>query len=452
MSDSSLPWPLTRKRASEVSRLYSLDYHYDVWAREGAGEGPNSPPLLPIPERTKVLHRGSVPDVSEISRIRRWRQTSQVFPREDGHTRYEPQPRGHANEARFLENFPRAYVPPRGPADYENAPLQEEDDDLLIVDWDWLGYTHDWVQRYTSADPQNVFEPVMTFRTPPSEDGMAHLVLNDAGEYVLAGYGSGSVPESSSMISPKEGDLPPQNSASSGLSLAVLHTGSRRRRRFVLENPSDSGSFPARQRSRQDIPEATRGRRRFALEDLSASGNARESRPATESNGLSRENPSSRAQHESGDQIPGGAWLFHFHSNQGQAGEERARRLHFYDGRESQGSEFRPSVVRDEGLRATLMPNFLQVLQRKLGEHFENVTNALELWFSTKVTWFAVMAICITILLILRGLMMGYPFMVAMWLKDLGKEVVCSFQALLGSWVLGLFDAYGEIEFKYDKC
>jgi len=393
------------------------------------------------------------------SRIRRQRQTSQVFPRADGHIRDRETP-PQAGEPRFADNFPGVDAPQQ-PADYAQPPPEGAYDDGILVDWDWLGNTQAWVHRYTSTNPQNAFESVMTFRTPPSEDGMANLVLNDAGEYVLAGFSTTSFPgsDSDSLIPPHPNDLPPLNSNSASSSSSSsgglvggrgpprdrgalgairgdleLPEGPRGQRRFALEDSSDS-ERPARQRSRQDIQEVTRAQRRFALEDSSDESN-------------SGQNSSTEAQYESARQTPNVHPFFQFHPQQGQAGEERARRLHLYDGRESQGSEFLPSAVRDGGLRAALMPNFLQTLQQKLEEHFVNVKNAVKSWPGTKVTWFAVMAICIPILLILRGMMMGYPLMIGTWLSDLGREMVCSFR---GFWRLRVLDIFGEgTEFKYD--
>ncbi|KAF8457391.1 hypothetical protein BGX38DRAFT_1157837 [Terfezia claveryi] len=353
---------------------YSLDSYSEGWVRSDAGEGPNSVPFLPIPERSRVLT-------------------------------YSSAPVQHG----------------------EALPL-EEDDDHILVDWDSQGNTNAWVNKYTSADPQELFEPVLTCRTAPSEDGMEGYVLNNAGEYVLAGE-SLSTPggATTDLWPPQEHDLPSRDlssassSSSSSLSWAPRASMGDRDRSSTrsegdlgtIRGDLESSKVTRGQMLSQDIPVATRRYRRIVM-DSSSSEDAREP-PSTKNS-----------------------------SHRSQAGEERARRLFFYDGRESQGSEYLPTMVQDSRLRAVCMPNFIQVLQAKLQDHFVKVVEQI---FRMKVACFGVMAMCIPILLILRGLMLGYPLMVGMWLE---REDTCSSRVAFWPRVFDML--VKRDEFRYDNC
>ncbi|KAF8429263.1 hypothetical protein EV426DRAFT_584452 [Tirmania nivea] len=188
MSGNSLPW-LVRSTASDISEPYTLDINYEVMERKGAGEGSNFPPVLPRPERARVTQNRSMPEERDTSMFRSQMLTSQVFPNEGGHFRYIDSPFS-AGESIFGEK-PPGYFPPLlwGTDDFWNPPIRndddsdeddENDDEMYAVTWDWHGNIQAWLHSYTS--PQDVFEPHMACRTPLSEDGMAHLVLNDADE------------------------------------------------------------------------------------------------------------------------------------------------------------------------------------------------------------------------------------------------------------------------------
>lgn len=301
MSSEPLPYPLVQKRASEVTQC-TLDLHYDYWGRKGAGEGSNSPPILSKQERARVLNYWSQPGTS---------------------------------------------------------------DDMIEVTWDWLGDTHQWVQKNgleEFCDPNEA-------KTPPNDD---NLELN-------------------------------------GIQMGEAWNG-----REEWDEPAQENN--SRRRS-QDIPVATRGDRNFWLTESTNQSynqlpfeNAREPDLPLGSQVSSREANYIRIQ-----QTYNGP-RYHLRSHQARAGEERARQLHFYDGTESQGSGYVPSLTRNERLRTWKMADFVQGLRQKLEEHFVDARNAMEHWIGMKVTRFSAMAMCIPILLILRGVMMGYPLMVGMWL------------------------------------
>ncbi|RPB24243.1 hypothetical protein L211DRAFT_867999 [Terfezia boudieri ATCC MYA-4762] len=436
MPDNPLPYP--------KGRAYSLDNHYEVWGRKGAGEGPNSPPFLPTLERARVLTFSSAP-----------------------------------------------IQPPREP-----LPV-EEDDDHIVDDWDSQGKTNTWVDEYISTDTQD-FDPLATPRTPPSEDGMEGFVLNDAGEYVLAGE-SLSCPEgTTNLSSPHENDVPSRDLNSSSSSSSNLLFWEPRASvgdsyRGSTRNEGDLGAIrgdlePSRvtrgqRRFSQDIPVASRGRRRIVL-DSSSSENANEppsrvfgeeanlrgrqdssteaqdhsteaqdSSPEAQDSSTEAQDSSTEAQDSSTeaqdsstepqDSSPEAQETSH-QNEADEAAEERARRLLIYDGRESQGSDYLPTTVQDERLRDAFMPNFIQVLQAKLQDY---IVKVIEPIFQVKVTCFGVVAMCIPILLILRGLMMGYPLMVGMWL---GREDRCSSRVAFGSRVFGML-VKGD-EYRYDNC
>jgi len=385
MSSNSDPYPQVRKRAEE---------------------GSNPPTSLPISERARVLR---------------------------------------------VLNYRPAPLQPLGPDDYREPPFLEESDggDVIRVDWDWEGNTGEWLDRHTPADPQAFYDPNEMFKTPPNEDdSMGYLELNSEGEYVRTGEGSEG---SSSLRPPQENDLPSRNlSSASSRSLAgALRASMVGRGRDSTRNEGNLGAIRedleppwVQRRLSQDIPVATRGNWRFVLggsSDESSSENAREPPWIFEDESplLGSQMSTAEVQYIHGLQTANPP-RFQLSSHQGQAGEERARRLHFYNGTESQGSGYISSVGRDEGLRAAFMPNFPQNLQQKLEEHFVRVRKAMEPWFRRKITWFAGMAMCIPILLILRGLMMGYPLMVGIWLGSLGREASCPFRVFLGSRVFNI--------------